>query len=173
MVYDGCKVYGPYKGRDGRERVCVIFDNVRKTVSYPKYLMEKHLDRYLESWETVDHIDGDYENNQLSNLRVLDRSRHISIDVKRLEPQEFECPECGSKFVKEGSKLHDVISNRRKGKAGPFCSKSCAGKYSRRVQLGGKRLDVTKVVPSYTTRKLTESLQEEILEVDDPNSGKP
>ena len=40
----------------------------RITLSYPKYLIEVHLDRYLEKEETVDHIDGNFLNNVISNL---------------------------------------------------------------------------------------------------------
>lgn len=173
MVYSNFKVYGPYKRKDGREHVILINGEIRKTVSYPKFLVEIYMDRYLEESETVDHIDGDYTNNELGNLRVLDRSKHISADVKRYATQKFCCPECSIEFNLEGRKLHDAIWNRRKGRCGPFCSRSCAGRYGQRVQMGEPKLPVQSVVPSYTTNKLTESLQEETLEVDDPNSGKP
>jgi hypothetical protein len=135
--------------------------------------MEKHLGRYLTEDETVDHIDGNFLNNDQSNLRVLGRSVHASIDAKRLVSQEFVCPECSKKFSKEGRKLHDIICDRRSNKAGPFCSRSCAGKYSQKVQMGQKRLPVTQVTPSYTKSKFAESPCEETRKVDDPNSGKP
>lgn len=49
MIYCGYKVYGPYKWKDGRWRV--ILKNLKqkqKTVSYPKYIVELHLGRYLK-----------------------------------------------------------------------------------------------------------------------------
>ena len=33
-------------------------DKSKKTISYPKYIMECYLKRYLNEEETVDHIDG-------------------------------------------------------------------------------------------------------------------
>jgi hypothetical protein len=155
MVYEGCKIYGPYDRADGRQHVIAIFgDGTRKTVSYPKYLTEKRLGRYLEASETVDHIDGDVANNDPSNLRVLDRSAHVSQDVKRLEPQEFECPMCSDPFILDGRKLGRAVQFRKRGKAGPFCGKSCAGKYGAEVQNGRMDpLDVETIDPSYTTLK--------------------
>lgn len=65
------KLYGPYKRRsDGRW--IVIVNGV--TVSYPKYLMEQHLGRKLSVFETVDHIDKNPNNNNMSNLRVISHS---------------------------------------------------------------------------------------------------
>ena len=44
-VYKDCKLYGPYNsGKDGRLRCVIAYPNGRKqTLSYPKYLIEKHL----------------------------------------------------------------------------------------------------------------------------------
>jgi len=55
MVYQNCKLYGPYISKqDGRKRLVVVFpDRKRKTLSYPKYLVEKYLNRYLGDKETV------------------------------------------------------------------------------------------------------------------------
>ena len=65
MVYKDCKLYGPYSNSaDGRLRCMIVFPNKkRKTISYPKYLMEVHLGRYLDIDETIDHIDGNFLNN--------------------------------------------------------------------------------------------------------------
>ena len=52
-------------------------------MSYPKYLMEIYLERYLEENKTIDHIDGNPLNNELSNLRVLNRQEHCSNDCAR------------------------------------------------------------------------------------------
>jgi hypothetical protein len=168
MVYENCRIYGPYQSKqDSRLRIVVCFDNrTKKTVSYPKYLMEKHLGRYLTDDETVDHIDCNFLNNEISNLRVLPRSLHASVDAKRKKNQTFECPMCKMKFSLVGDRLHDAIQNRRKGKAGPFCSKSCAGKYGKSVQLGEDKMEVVEIIPTYTTIKSDGSLDRETYQVD-------
>jgi hypothetical protein len=154
MVYENCKIYGPYSTKDQRLRIVVKFpDGIKRTVSYPKYLMEKHLDRYLALNETVDHIDCDFLNNELSNLRVLIRSDHSYLDVKRRKIENFKCLICNNEFSLDGKKLNDATQNRLKGKTGPFCSKSCAGKYGKLVQLTGQRIPVSKILPSYITIK--------------------
>lgn len=45
----------------------------QRRVSYPKWLMEKHLGRPLNKSEVVYHIDQDMMNNDLSNLEVITR----------------------------------------------------------------------------------------------------
>ncbi len=154
MVYDNCKIYGPYKRKDGRQHIIAIFgDGTRRTVSYPKYLVECSLNRYLDADETVDHIDCNIDNNSIENLRVLKRKYHASIDVKRLKSSKFVCPWCNKTFVLEGNKLHNAKCNRTKGKAGPFCSKSCAGKYGTHIQAGGDTLPINQITVEYTTLK--------------------
>lgn len=69
IPYTNCQIYGPYNRKDGRS---VIFP--RKSVSYPKYLKELELGRYLNDNETVDHNDQDFYNDTLSNLIVRFRS---------------------------------------------------------------------------------------------------
>lgn len=75
-VYENCKVYGPYVSKkDNRYRVVIVSENNnKKTVSYPKYLMEVHLNRYLNEDETVDHIDGDVTHNVVENFRIIERN---------------------------------------------------------------------------------------------------
>lgn len=148
-------MYGPYLGKDNRLRVRLATDDGIKTVSYPKYLMEVHLNRYLDKDETVDHIDRNPTNNELSNLRVLLRSDHAKQDGRILVTQEFECPECKSKFRISGKKLSDAKSNRRKGKTGPFCSKSCVGRYGVKIQTGEivKTEIATAIEVEYTSLK--------------------
>ncbi|RLG01693.1 hypothetical protein DRN58_01225 [Thermococci archaeon] len=160
--YKDCRVYGVYWNKDGRSRVAVIFPNgKKKTVSYPKFLMEVKLGRFLEKNETVDHIDGNPRNNDYSNLRILKRDDHAKVEVKRLKRMQFKCPMCGKTFWLSGKKLHDAIWNRKRGKVGPFCSKSCAGRYSNFVQHGKmKKLKIKEIKPKYYTWKELEKLGE-------------
>ena len=134
------KIYGPYTGKDGRQRIVLYENGKRTTVSYPKYLLEQKIGRPLLPDETCDHIDGDVSNNSLDNLQVLSRIDNIKKHAS-LKPREkgvFTCPECLSSFIVN---MNDARHNRKQGKAGPFCSRSCAGKYGQRLNKtfrGGK-----------------------------------
>lgn len=97
---------------------------------YSRFLMGQELGRKLEYDETVDHIDEDFTNDDLDNLQVITRSENAKKSAKLRRPIEyisFECPQCGITATK---KARDVRHNKKLGKAGPFCGKSCAGKYS-------------------------------------------
>ena len=135
------KVYGPYTRKDGRQHVIVHENGKRSTVSYPKYLLESKLGRKLLPHETCDHIDNDYTNNSLDNLQVLTRGdnsrKHMAL--KLAEQGYFVCPECNKSFYKlmRYARANNVVQK----KAGPFCSKSCAGRYSQKLNKtfrGGK-----------------------------------
>ena len=92
MPYETAKIYGPYLRPDGRQHIIAVYpDGSRKTTSYPKYLMEVHLGRYLLPTETVDHIDRDFTNNSISNLQVLSKETHSRLDAKRLASEVVKC----------------------------------------------------------------------------------
>jgi hypothetical protein len=138
------KIYGPYKGKDNRLRCIIKFkDNTQKTISYPKFLMQEHIKRFIIEPYTIDHIDSNPLNNEISNLRIIKRTKHTKTDVLRLKPQSFICGVCKVEFILKGKKLHDAYENRKKGKKGPFCGRSCAGKASHNINKY-KTLKVTK-----------------------------
>ena len=155
MVYENYKIYGPYLNKkDNRLRsILVSPDNKKLTISYPKYLMEVHLDRYLEDDETVHHIDGNPLNNDIKNLQVIKRSEHVSNDVMRNSDVTVKCKYCGKEFIIKGS----TINNRNRSDRefhGYFCSKKCSGKYGRSIQLGLiKHTTEDKVVPDKRKRR--------------------
>jgi len=135
MAYgDNFTVHGPYKRQDGRQIVIVIDNNgKRRTVSYPKWLMELQLGRKLDpNLETVDHIDSDFNNNDVNNLRIVPRDEHSADDTRRVKPVKFTCAWCDKEFERSPRLVRD---KSKKNKAGPFCSRGCAGKYSRMLQL--------------------------------------
>ena len=71
------KIKKIYKCKDGRVRVRIITDeNQSKVISYPKILMEEKLGRPLEPYEEVHHIDGDFTNNDISNLELVKHGEH-------------------------------------------------------------------------------------------------
>ena len=115
--------------------------------------MEIRIGRYLKDNETVDHIDSDFTNNNPENLRIIDRSLHISLDIKRLKEKRFICPICKRSFILSGSKLSVAISNRKRNKAGPMCSRKCAGRYGIMIQSGKSPIDIKLIEPEYYTIK--------------------
>lgn len=143
-MYDNYKLYGPYDHSHRLRLVIVDKTSGKKTsISYAKYLMELHLGRHLKSYETVDHIDNDYTNNDLSNLRVLSRREHSLVDALRNNQLEFKCEYCGKVFLRKKR-------GNRHGH-GYFCSKQCSGKYGKLVQEGKIKPKhvITKVYPKY------------------------
>jgi HNH endonuclease/MYM-type Zinc finger with FCS sequence motif len=128
-------VYGAYKNNAGREFVIIIDElGNRRTVSLARYLMEKHLGRKLDpETETVDHKDGNKDNNDINNLSLIPRSEHSAKDTRRVKLIKLTCDNCGKEFERSPRLLRD---QHNKGVRGSFCSRSCAGSYSRKLQLG-------------------------------------
>lgn len=169
MVYENViKILGPYLGKDNRLRVVLKYGiGDHRLVSYPKYLMELHLDRYLTEDETVDHIDGNPLNNDITNLRVLPRSQHCSNDALRNKDVVVTCAYCGKEFTIPGGKI--CYRNRKdRNQSGYFCSKRCIGKYGAEIQNGKRELSTVAVIipDKFTLHK--ESAHSEKSEVEQP-----
>lgn len=128
------KIFGPYTNKANSRKLVVVVDHngQRHTISYPKYLIEMSLGRKLQPNETVDHIDSNKDNNDLDNLRVLDRAEHSRLDTRRVKPVKLHCAWCDKEFERSPRIIRDKA---KKGCAKGFCSRSCAGKYSRMLQL--------------------------------------
>lgn len=125
-MYEDCKVYGPYI--QGKRKIIILKfkDGSTKTTSHARFLYEKHHDRVLTDSETVDHIDGDSLNDTLSNLQVLSLRDNIQKSSKPSKVIQVDCERCGSPFEVE---LRVFKRNQiTLKKAGPYCSKHCAGK---------------------------------------------
>lgn len=136
MVYENCKFYGPYSSKGDKRLRCILVhpNGYKQTISYPKYLIEVHLGRYLKENETVDHIDGDFLNNNIENLQILGRRKHCYNDAKRNQDVKVNCKYCGKEFTIKGSTLH--CRNRKdRHQSGYFCSRRCSGLYGKAVQL--------------------------------------
>lgn len=160
-VYENCRLYGPYKSKkDNRLRIQVIFSDGRRTyMSYPKYLMEVHLGRYLEKDET------DPLNNDISNLTVIDRAEHANNDAIRNKNITVVCQYCGKEFTIPGSKIRGRNRTDRH-QSGYFCSRECTGKYGNAVQHGKiKPTTVDRVVPEKYKRS-DKSAQDENSDVE-------
>lgn len=145
-AYD--KVTGPYSRKDGRKHLCLNNSKVShsepnktKTLSWPKALVEVREGRLLLDNETADHIDEDFTNDELSNLQILSRPANIlkSFKANPQRGEEFSkhiCPQCNIEFIALARQVRG--NNIVKGKAGPFCSKKCAGKYGQSIQAKGR-----------------------------------
>lgn len=129
-INDVKNVNGPYKRPDGRLHITAVVNGKRTSVSYPKYLLLLEGHEFGED-DTVDHIDRNFNNNDLPNLQILPRSEHAKKDAISVKPVELICLECGKTF---GRTVRTVNNSAVKKKAGPFCSKVCVGKYGSDVQ---------------------------------------
>lgn len=171
MAYaDKFKVWGPYTRKDNRKIVIVVDrKGKRRTVSYPKWIMEMHLGRKLHpDKETVDHWDSNFDNNDLSNLKLVPRKEHSANDTRRVKLVKFNCAWCDKEFERSPRLIRDKA---KKNKSGPFCSRKCSGKYSRMLQLKLiDKFDSQQVIDSeyYKKKYITASIIDSIIEWDEP-----
>ena len=124
--------YHVYQNKDGRTRI--YNKKTHEVTSYPRYIMSDYLGRTLEPNEQVHHIDGNPLNNDIDNLVVLPRELHDFVhekDYRKYYDIIAICDYCGKEFVwkAHSQQQYYMNSKRRKNMRGPFCSKSCAGKF--------------------------------------------
>ena len=128
------KVNGPYLNTDrGRYFVTLIYPDGRtRTTNYARYLMEQHLGRELDpDKETVDHINRNPLDDRIENLQLLSRAEHAALDARRLAPTTQACVYCGVQVIRNPNELNRTRSRKR---SGPFCGKSCVGKYASEIR---------------------------------------
>lgn len=146
LLYD--KVYGPYELESGRKVVRVETDSGEiKTISYPKFVLEQHLGRSLDpDMETVDHKNYDYNDNRIENLDIIPRHEHSRLDTRRVKLIDLKCDMCGKEFKRSPRIIRFKAKTKKRGY---FCSRACAGRYGRKLQLKQlKQFDVQKAVDS-------------------------
>lgn len=119
---------------------CIVkfSDGTRKTILQHREKLEKKLGRKLKSDEIVHHKDRHKRNNVVRNLELTNVADHN----REHNEQPFltlVCLWCDRTFERHGPTER---GNRSKGKRGPFCGKSCAGKCS--AKLRGKFGDVSR-----------------------------
>lgn len=129
-LYPGyATVHGPYQRKDLRYHVilCSVGSKKKKTVSYPKALVEIRQGKRLERNETVDHINGDFFDNSRKNLQIISRAENAYKGATKRKPVQCKCAWCNTKFELSRNQL----TTRAKNKVGPFCSRSCATRYTK------------------------------------------
>lgn len=147
MVIEKNDEYVVYQNKDGRWRVYIR--DGHRVISYPRFLMEQQLGRELTDDEDVHHLDHDVTNNDVSNLVVMSKEEHNALHAAEERIDYYDkvmvCSVCGKEFVWSAKSQRYFYRNKTrkvpKAKCGftsdrPFCSRSCAAKYSREVQLG-------------------------------------
>ena len=112
----------------GRNTVCLYSTNTksRHSISYARYLMATHLNRFLNDNEHVDHIDNDKSNDVLSNLQILSlaENNQKQAALKGKKMVRYKCPVCFSEFSLS-RRLSHLVNNK---KTAATCSRSCGGK---------------------------------------------
>lgn len=141
MVYENFKCFGPYKRSDCREHVVLIHhDNEgridkRITCSYPKYIVKTTIGRYLLPNETVNHIDGDFTNNTLSNLRIVDRAEHCRSHVQHRKIVTKTCVICGKIFKTDNNKRITCGSKSCRGRCAHVLGHNEGNEYKRELNI--------------------------------------
>ena len=135
--FDSNKVVtGPYDSRKDNRFYVGLRDVISKKVKmqlFSRYLSEQHLGRYLNENEVIDHINRDKRDESILNYRIVSKYQNSLDDARRAYKVEITCQNCFKKAFKDGFTLR---GNATKGKAGPFCGRSCGAIYGRKVQLG-------------------------------------
>lgn len=118
-------------------------------VLYHRIVMENHRNRLLNPDEVVNHINGNTHDNRIENLELSNLSNHSSMHVKERgrEYSIIKCPECGKIFEKRRNKTHEI-------KKGIYttCSRSCNGRFSRKLQTIGRTPEVEKAISENIVR---------------------
>lgn len=115
----------------GRNTVCLYNSKtqVRKSISYARYLMSVKLGRFLNADEHVDHINNLKNDDRIDNLQILsqkENNKKYCENFIRKMWVKYKCPVCNSIFNRERCKSHLVI----KTKKSMTCSRKCGGMIS-------------------------------------------
>ncbi len=108
-----------------------------------RVVMEKHLNRLLNSNEVVHHKNGKRKQNDVENLEIMDKPNHTKIHQAHRTSKmvKLKCPNCDVEFDRRKGQTH-----LQKPSKWTACSKSCRGIFSRLITLQGKTLEVDKAI---------------------------
>ena len=108
----------------------------RMGMNYSRWVMTKHLGRWLTDDEEVHHKDNDTLNDDIDNLKLLSVDRHQQItshEIDQLVPKlKLTCFNCSCKFLKHVAR-HIVNSKEEKKYKQYYCSKYCHKEHKKSV----------------------------------------
>lgn len=111
-----------------RTLILVRHDGTKTSTQYARYLISTNVGRFLNKNETVDHIDGDKQNDDIENLQILSLSENIRKTHKK--PDVFiTCPVCKENFSRTRTQLRGKLKKAFDNKL--CCSRKCGGVLSR------------------------------------------
>lgn len=119
------KRYGPYfhKATGYNYFVDIAANGRRKMVYVHRDVVSRREGKVLRSDEIVHHDNENKIDNAEENLELTTPSEHGRLHVRPPELVNLVCAVCKTPFVR----LARWERANRKGKAGPFCGKTCAG----------------------------------------------
>lgn len=99
------------------------------TLSRFKMIIKK--ERWLKSFEDVDHKDNDKSNDDIANLQILSRSKNTikQMSIIRTGIEEYVCLNCGELFTK---RVALELLRIKRGCSGPFCGCACSKTFTAR-----------------------------------------
>jgi hypothetical protein len=132
----------PWFELEGYRACTVKFSNgSKKTVLEHRENLEEKIGRKLRQNEVTHHKNGKKTDNRPENLEPKTRNAHTKLH--RLEnPAEYTevtCKWC-SQITKKLAR--QIRHNKKQGKAGPFCNKSCSGKWHRENQIAAGQINL-------------------------------
>jgi len=163
-MYSDYRIYGPYVNKDKRKRIVLVSkkDCHQKTsVSYPKYLVETSIGRYLNVNEQIHHKDGDFSNDEISNLEIVKLGKHQRLHnpPKVFEDKLTKCFWCHKLFLMTKKHQFHRRAKRTQNRPGPFCSRKCSGKYGQSIQAGTLGMNLLKFGETFANGNAEPSLK--------------
>lgn len=111
-----------YNCSDGYKEVVV--DGVR--ILLHRLIYEQHHNVKLSSTDIIHHIDGNKDNNNITNLKLMTNSEHSKLHAnnRNIDYKELRCMSCGKLYTIKLSVYNSKIKN---GQTVFVCSKKCVG----------------------------------------------
>ena len=100
-----------------------------------RLIMEQIIGRVLDYNEVVHHIDGNTQNNDILNLKIMSRKNHSRLHVKYAKRIQIKCKNCNKLFELRQKRYEWIIKS---GVKNLFCCKRCSYEYN---ILAVKKLD--------------------------------